>query len=101
MTSPDRAAQRAVLDTVGSLEREQAVRFARQARAHAELSARWDTDPGGAIMELAGTARVGQHRAASQLLRGDRLVRLFPMALRLLELGVMRVATAQILLEVS
>ena len=100
MPLPDTAAQRAVLDRVGSLERERAVLYAKEARAHAEMAALWGADPG-VCVELAGTARCGQDRAGGQLVRDERLVTLFPIALGLLELGVMRVATVEILLSVS
>ena len=100
MSSPDRTAQRAVLERVGSLERERAVLFAKQARAHAEMAVLWGEDPG-VLLELAGTARMGQGRAGGLLGRDERLVTLFPVALGLLELGVMRVATVEILLAVS
>jgi len=99
-TAADYAAQRAVLDRVGSLEREAAVLYAKQARARAEMAALWGTDQG-QLLELAGTARIGQARAGGQLGRAERLVGLFPIALGLLELGVMRVGTVEILLSAS
>jgi hypothetical protein len=100
MSAPDLAAQRAVLDRVGSLEREQSVLFARQARARAEMVRLWGADPG-VLVELAGTARIGQDRAGGQLGRAGRLVEHFPIALGLLELGVMRVGTMEIVLAVT
>ena len=101
MSSPNPTdAQRAVLDRVGSLEREQSVLYAKQARARAEMSRLWGADQG-VVLELAGTARIGQDRAGGQLCRGDQLVDNLPVALGLLELGVMRVGTVQILLALT
>jgi hypothetical protein len=100
MSVPDLTAQRVVLDRVASLEREQAVLYARQARARAEMARLWGTDQG-VVLELAGTARVGQGRAGGQLCRAERLVEHLPVALGLLEHGVMRVGTAEILLELT
>ncbi|MDP9181606.1 MAG: 13E12 repeat family protein, partial [Actinomycetota bacterium] len=100
MSAPDLAAQRAVLDRVGSLEREQAVLYARQARARAEMVRLWGADQG-VLVELAGTARVGQAKAGGQLGRAERLVEHFAVALGLLELGVMRVGTVEIVLSLT
>jgi hypothetical protein len=100
MSGPDLVAQRAVLDRVASLEREQSVLYARQARARAEMSRLWGADQG-VVLELAGTARVGQVRAGGQLSRAERLVEHLPVALGLLELGVMRVGTVEIVLELT
>ncbi|HUR52115.1 MAG TPA: DUF222 domain-containing protein [Mycobacteriales bacterium] len=100
MPTPDVAAQRAVLDRVASLEREQAVLYARQARARAEMAQLWGADQG-VVLELAGTARIGQQRAGGQLDRGAQLVHGFPVALGLLEHGVMRVGTVEVLLNVT
>ena len=100
MTTPDQAARRAVLDRIGSLEREQSVLFAKQARAHTAMADEWGGDPD-VLLELAGTARIGQAKAGGQLGRDERLVRHFPIALGLLEHGVMRVGTVEILLAVS
>jgi hypothetical protein len=100
MSAPDLAAQRAVLDRVASLEREQSVLYARQARARAEMVRLWGADQG-VLLELAGTARVGQVRAGGQLCRAERLVEHLPVALGLLEMGAMRVGTVEVLLELT
>jgi hypothetical protein len=100
MSLPDLAAQRAVLGRVGSLEREASVLYAKQARARAQMAQLWGADQG-VVVELAGTARIGQARAGGQLCRDERLVEWFPITLGLLELGVMRIGTMEILLAVS
>lgn len=99
-SSPDRAAQRAALDRVDALERAKAVLYAQEARSRVLIGRLWDQDPG-QVLELAGTARIGQGRAAGQLDRAERLVQYFPVALGLLEHGVMFVGTAELLLRLS
>jgi len=98
--APDPSAQRAALQRVDALERAKAVLYAQEARSRVNIAQLWSDDPG-QVLELAGTARIGQGRAAGQLDRSSRLVENFPLALGLLEHGVMFVATADLLLGLS
>src|SRR5690242_18609855 len=100
-TSPDPLAQRAALDRLDALERQHAAWFAQHLRAAAHVGAVFGDNDDTMVLEVAGTARVGQVRATAMLTCGQRMVELFPIALGLLETGVMRVGTAQILLQVS
>jgi hypothetical protein len=93
-------AQRALRERYGSSERERAVAYARQASLLAEMADTWD-DEADLILDLAGTARAGQIRSGGTLDRALQLVRRMPVAHGLLALGVMRVATAEILLGVT
>jgi hypothetical protein len=98
---PDRGVQRATLDRVDALERQESALFASKARAVAAVAAAFGDDDPSVVLEVAGTCRVGQVKAAGSLDRHARLVTLFPVALGLLETGVMRVGTVQILLELT
>jgi hypothetical protein len=71
-------------------------------RHRAEVAQLWGAvRPGQGLMELAGTARVGQKRAARQVEDALRLTGCFPRALALLETGRMRQGTAELLLKVT
>jgi hypothetical protein len=95
------AAQRAALDAVEQDERDRARLYARTARNRAEVARLWAAKPGQGVMELAGTARIGQDRATTQTLDGLRLVECFPRVLQLLDDGRMRQGTAELLLAVT
>jgi hypothetical protein len=75
--------------------------YAAESREIAALNALYDADGDpdrDVVLELAGTARMGQRRASGELSRRTRLVELLPHALAELEAGRMWVATAEILL---
>jgi hypothetical protein len=77
--------QREVLAALAAEEVVEATVFARRMRLLAEADQLWEAGPEAfAVLELAGTARIGQGRAARQLSDGHRLVTLFPLALALL-----------------
>src|SRR5689334_20747052 len=83
-------------------------RYTREAREHAakvrelvELDRLFGSDRDGLLLELAGTARMGQDRAAGELDRALRLHEHYPRALVLLHRGAMRVATVDILLRLT
>jgi hypothetical protein len=94
-------AQRAVLARIDADEREMATVYARQMRHRAEAAQLWAEKSGQGLIELAGTARVGQDKAYGQLVEGIRLQLCFPRALELLETGAMLVGTAQMLLRMT
>jgi hypothetical protein len=99
--APDVLQQRdAALEQVRRIERSKARAFAKEARVLAELGELYQGDSG-VLLELAGTARIGQVKAAGQSERARRLVGLFPRALALLEAGEMFEGTAQLLLAVT
>ncbi len=95
------AAQRAVLDAVEQDERDRARLYARTMRNRAEAARLWAHKPGQGVMELAGTARIGQTRASTQMHEALRLVECFPRALALLESGRMHQGTAELLLALT
>ncbi len=83
-------------------------RYAREAREYAakvrdlvELERLFADDRDGLILELAGTARMGQGAAAGEVDRAVRLQEHFPRVLELLARGQMRVATVGILLRLT
>jgi hypothetical protein len=96
-----RVAQRAALDAVAQDERDRARLYARAARNRAEVARLWSARRGSGVMELAGTARIGQDRATRQSDDGVRLVGCFPHAMTLLERGVMYQGTAEMLLGLT
>jgi hypothetical protein len=93
------AERRALLDAVVEDEREQARLYARAMRRRAGLErshrGEWD---GHAVLELAGTARIPQSRAARQLEQSRRLVEVLTATLSLLEAGELFVSSAEQLL---
>jgi hypothetical protein len=96
------AEQRVVLGQIAELEAADAQLFARRMRLRAEAEVLWEDQPAAFdVLELSGTARIGQVRAATQLLDGRRLVACFPVALGLLETGVMFRETAVLLLAAT
>ena len=83
-------------------------RYAREAREYAaktreliELERLFAGDRDGLILELSGTARMGQGSAAGEVDRAVRLGEHYPRVLELLSRGQMRVATVQILLRLT
>jgi hypothetical protein len=94
--------QREVLAALAAEEVVEATVFARRMRLLAEADQLWEAGPEAfAVLELAGTARIGQGRAARQLSDGHRLVTLFPVALALLETGEMYRESAALLLSLT
>jgi hypothetical protein len=96
--------QRAVLAQLSRDEADRAVLYARSMRTRAEMSRLWDTADGPesfALLELAGTARIGQIRAGNQLSDARRLTELFTSTLELLASGVMFTETAVLLLQLT
>lgn len=94
-------AQRALLEAIDEDEQELARLQVRKARHRAELTSLWAGKPGQGVMELAGTARIGQHRATRQIEDDTRLVHCFPRATALLEQGRMLVGTCRMLLKMT
>ena len=90
----------AALKEVEELEQAKAVAYAAEVRVLARLAELYDGD-GSLFLELSGTARIGQIRAAGSCDRACRLVERFPVALGLLECGEMFVGTAQLLLALT
>jgi hypothetical protein len=94
--------QREVLASIAAEEAVEAQAFARRMRLRAVADGLWGDGPEAfAVLELAGTARIGQVRAATQLTEGRRLVRLFPLALALLETGELYRESAALLLSLT
>jgi hypothetical protein len=94
--------QRAVLVRVAAFEAEQAQLFARRMRERAELARLWESSTAGTdVIELAGTGRVGQGRATTELHDAVRLVEVFSATLDLLEAGVLYQHTAELLLSLT
>jgi hypothetical protein len=88
MTSPPLAAQQAALNAIEELEVEQAQLHARRLAARVEVVRLWAEERSGyAEMELAGTALVGQIRAARELDDATRLVENYPRLHELLAAG--------------
>src|SRR3954447_8774449 len=88
--------QRAVLEQIEELEAEKARLHARGLALRAELAQLWtDERSGFAEMELAGTALVGQYRAARELEDGTRFADCFPKLAALLDAGAVFVPTAE------
>jgi hypothetical protein len=90
----------AALEQVRRLEVAKAQAYAVEARALAELAGHFQGDSS-VFLELSGTARIGQIKAAGSCDRATRLVEGFPVALGLLEQGTMFVGTAELLLAVT
>ncbi|MDX6218485.1 MAG: hypothetical protein QOJ48_166, partial [Frankiales bacterium] len=95
-----RAAQRAALEQVEADEAEQARQYAIRMAHRAEVARLWERERSGFVeMELAGTALIGQVRAARELDDAVRLRDLLLSTRRLLEDGVLFVAAAELLLR--
>jgi hypothetical protein len=97
--------QRALLAEVGEVEHLKAQLFAREMRLRARMDALWNSSERAqeqfGVLELAGTARISQTRAATQLLNGTRLVEDLPGTLTALESGLMFRESAVLLLELT
>jgi len=92
------AAQRVVRESLAQLDTEQGVLYARKLRELAELARLSEDRPAHAIMEVAGTFKVGQAKATTMLQHGRRSVDLLPRALELLESGALQQGTMELLL---
>ncbi|MCW2672045.1 MAG: hypothetical protein JWP14_634 [Frankiales bacterium] len=100
--APSVADQRAVLEALEELESEKARLHARGLQLRAELAQLWaDERSGFAELELAGTALVGQYRAARELDDATRAADNFPRLSELLAEGAVFVPTAELLLEAT
>ena len=78
--------------------------FAREMVLRAQMERLWNPPVAGpqeqfGVLELAGTARIGQARAAGQLVDGVRLVEQLPGTLAALQAGLMYRETAVLLLQ--
>jgi hypothetical protein len=94
-----RDAQRAALEQVEADEAERAKLFARTMARRAEVARLWEREHSGfAEMELAGTALIGQYRAARELDDSVRLRDILLTTNRLLADGVLFVPQAELLL---
>jgi hypothetical protein len=99
---PSLEEQRAVLNAIEQLEADKAKLYARGAALRAELARLWASQRSGfAEMELAGTALIGQIRAARELDDGTRLADSFPRLAELLDEGLVFVPTAEELLRAT
>src|SRR4051794_14498444 len=95
-----RAAQRAALEQVERDEAAKAIAYAAAMRTRAEVAQLWaDERSGFAEMELAGTALIGQIRAARELDDAVRLQETFLRTAALLADGVLYVPVAELLLR--
>jgi hypothetical protein len=97
-------AQRTALAAIGDGEAEHARLFARRMRDRYSLVQLWEQAPGPTdfvILELAGTARIGQVRASGQLTDAVRLVEVLRRTLAALAAGTMFVPTAELLLSLT
>ena len=96
---PPRELQVAVLTRIEQLEAQKAALHAQSLAARAELAQLWERERSGfAEMELAGTAMIGQYRAARELDDATRSHDNFPKTLELLESGALFVPVAELLL---
>lgn len=96
---PAREQQAAVLTRIEQLEAEKAKLHAQSLAARAELAQLWEREHSGfAEMELAGTALIGQYRAARELTDATRADECFPRTRELLESGALFVPVAELLL---
>src|SRR5689334_16361334 len=71
--------------------------YAAKARTFAELARVYGGDINDLILEVAGTARMGQARTATAITRAERLVEHLPRVLTLLERGELFVPTVELL----
>lgn len=94
-------AQRTVRASLEALDVERSALYARQLRHLGDLAQLSRERPSHAVLEVAGTLGVGQGRATRLLDHGRRAVELYPRALQLLEAGVLRQATVELLLWVT
>jgi hypothetical protein len=97
--------QRALLSEVAQVEAEEAALFARKMVLRAAMDELWNPQDGTVaqeqfgVIELAGTARIGQGRASTQLIDGTRLREELPLTLAALRAGSMYRETAVLLLQ--
>ena len=102
-SSPVRlAAQRAVLEQVEQLEARKAALHVEAAALRAQIAELWREERiGFAEMELAGTALIGQIRAARELTDGTRLTELFPRLAEQAAAGAVFVPTVEAVLQAT
>ncbi len=96
--------QRAALAEIRSVDADYARAYARRVRARYTLSQRWEQAAGGrddVVLELAGTGKIGQTRATTELGDARRLVEVLRGTLRLLEEGAVFVPTVELLLSLT
>lgn len=96
--------QRAALAEVAAADAAQAQVYARRMRARYELTRLWEQAPGPddfVILELAGTARIGQSQAATELADATRLVEVFSSTLSALQDGVVFEPAVTLLLRTT
>lgn len=96
--------QSALLAELAEVEAEDARLYARRMRIRGEMEQAWQTGDGPeqfGVLELAGTARIGQTRAGTQLSDGQRLREVLPDILGLLGAGVMFRETAVLFLQLT
>jgi len=97
--------QRALLAELAEVEAQDAQLYARRMVLRADMDSLWNPpDAKGqmeqfGVLELAGTARIGQGRASSQLIDGTRLIEELPRTLAALQAGTMFRETAVLLLQ--
>jgi len=94
-------AQRTVRSSLADLGVQGGALYAQQLRQLAELERLSAERPLHAVMEVAGTLGVGQDKARRLLDHGRRAVGLFGRAVELLEVGVLREATVEMLLYLT
>lgn len=93
------AAQASLLEAIDEDEQEMARLLVRMARNRAAIVELWSEKPAQGIVELSGTARIGQHRATRQIEDDTRLIHCFPAATQLVEQGRMLAGTCRMLLK--
>ncbi|MCU1587898.1 MAG: endonuclease [Frankiales bacterium] len=91
---------------MAELEAEDARLYARRMVLRAQMDDLWNASVASqqeqfGVLELAGTARIGQTRASSQLINGTRMVEDLPGILAALKSGVMYRETAVLVLELT
>src|SRR4051794_17612378 len=97
--------QRGLLRELAELEAQDAKLYARRMQVRAEIAQVWEQPQDGveqfAILELAGTARIGQHRAGTQLQDAVRLDQVFTRTLALLSAGLVFQQSVVLLLQLT
>jgi hypothetical protein len=94
-------ARREQLAAVREHYRVQAVAYAERVRSLVALGDAYGDDERSLLLDLAGSARMGQVRAAGELERARRLHDLYPRVLVLLDEGRLMVPTVEVLLRLT